>query len=76
MPNREINYIAVFQKLVKMKKTLNIWRGEWSQQLDVLNVSCIMDIIGVWCCDNRVYPLMHEGERGIGLEGIGKENDE
>jgi hypothetical protein len=84
MPNREINYIVVFQKLVKMEKTLNIWRGEWSQQLDVLNVSCIMDIIGVWCCDNRVYPLrkhpgldwMHEGERGIGLEGIGKENGE
>ncbi|KAF8333784.1 hypothetical protein F5887DRAFT_893088 [Amanita rubescens] len=84
LPNRRNNCIVVFQRLVKMEKTLNIWRGEWSQQLDVLEVSCIMDIIGVWSSENRVYPLrkhpsldwMSEEERGIGLEGIGKERGE
>ena len=75
--------VVVFQELNKMVKTLKLWRGEWSQQLSVMEVSHIVDIIGVWSGQIFVYPLrkhpslawMSEEEKGIGsgLDGTSLE---
>ena len=69
--------IVVYHQLVKMEKTLNVWRGTWSEKLEVLDVTQIADIIGVWTYNNNVYPLRkHPGSQWISKEEAGTIDDE
>ncbi|KIL54155.1 hypothetical protein M378DRAFT_93047 [Amanita muscaria Koide BX008] len=69
-------HLVVYHKLVKVQRTLNVWRGEWSDRLEVMDMSHIIDIIGIWAYRNWVYPLrkhpafafMSNEEKGIGFE--------
>jgi hypothetical protein len=77
-------HLVVYHKLDQVCMTLNLWRGQWSESLHILDVSCITDIIGIWSYHNRVYPLRkHPGldwltndEKGVEMKGIHEEEDE
>ena len=49
--------LVAFHKLVNMQKTLGIWRGKWSNTIEILEVAAIINVIGVWAYGDRVYPL-------------------
>jgi hypothetical protein len=49
--------LVAFHKLVNKQKTLGIWRGKWSNTIEILEVAAIVDVIGVWAYGSRVYPL-------------------
>ncbi|KIL54871.1 hypothetical protein M378DRAFT_91772 [Amanita muscaria Koide BX008] len=74
-------HVVVYHPLEKMEKTLNIWRGIWSQKIDVLDTTQIVDLIGIWAYNNNVYPLRkHPGsdwispeEKGIEIDGDGED---
>ena len=54
--------VVIYHKLLKLQKTLNVWRGEWSEEVEVMDVSNIVDMIGIWAYNKRVYPLRkHSG---------------
>jgi len=69
-------HLVIYHQLVKVQRTLNVWRGEWSEKLEVMDVSHIVDIIGIWGYNNCVYPLrkhpaltfMSNEEKGIEFE--------
>ena len=64
--------VVVYEQFVKMEKTLNVWRGTWSENLDVLDVTQIVDIIGIWAYNDTVYPLRkHPGSQWISKEANG-----
>ncbi|KIL64665.1 hypothetical protein M378DRAFT_77785 [Amanita muscaria Koide BX008] len=70
-------HVVVYHRLVKMQKTLNIWRGMWSEKLDVLDVTQIVNVIGTWAYGKNVYPLRkHPGHEWISDEEKGIEIDE
>ena len=56
-----------------MEKTLNVWRGTWSEKLEVLDVTWqITDIIGIWAYSNNVYPMRkHPGPQWMSSEEAG-----
>src|SRR6266576_804414 len=69
--------IVVYHQLVKMEKTLNVWRGTWSEKLEVLDVTQIADIVGIWAYNNNIYPLRkHPGSQWMSKEEAGIIDDE
>jgi hypothetical protein len=64
--------MVVYHQLVKMEKTLNVWRGTWAEKLEVLDVTQIGDIIGIWAYNDNVYPLRkHPGSQWMSQEEAG-----
>ena len=70
--------LVIYHKLGKLQKTLNVWRGEWSEEVEVMEVSNIADIVGIWAYNKRVYPLRKHSGFGLMLndEKQGEEEEE
>ena len=59
-----------------MQQTLHVWRGEWSHNINAMDVINISDLIGVYEHQSRVYPLrkhpvfdwMLDEEKGIEMD--------
>ncbi len=69
--------LAVYHKLDKIQKTLNVWRGTWCNEYEVMDVSNISNLIGIWTYNNNVtyvlrkhcgFDWLSDEGKGIGME--------
>jgi hypothetical protein len=69
-------HLVVYNPLVKVHQTLHMWRGEWSDSINAINVQKISDLIGIYEHECRVYPLrrhpafdwMSDEEKGVQMD--------
>ena len=69
-------HIVAYNPLLNMQQTLHAWRGEWSDNINAMDVINISDLIGVYEHQSRVYPLrkhpvfdwMLDEEKGIEMD--------
>ncbi|KAH9948377.1 hypothetical protein B0H21DRAFT_805853 [Amylocystis lapponica] len=68
--------LVIFHPLVDITHPLNACRGRWSQSLQVLPVSKIVDIVGIWNHGDSAYVLRkHPGLDWLNSEERGVESD-
>jgi hypothetical protein len=69
-------FIMVYHPLVKVNKVLNVWRGVWSDDIEVLPVSALHGLVGIWCLgeSEHIYVLRkHPGLSILNQEECGQE---
>ncbi|KAF8327317.1 hypothetical protein F5887DRAFT_898877 [Amanita rubescens] len=75
--------LVVYNPLEIVYSKFDIWRGKWSENVDVTDIMNISDMIGVFEHNSRVYPLqkypafdwMTNEEKGIEKEDDGLQED-
>ncbi|EGO04533.1 hypothetical protein SERLA73DRAFT_149001 [Serpula lacrymans var. lacrymans S7.3] len=67
---------VVYHPLLDVQCTLNVWRGKWAKDIKVLPISSIVDIVGIWCYNSRVYVLQkYPGLEWLTEEELEKQNE-
>jgi hypothetical protein len=68
--------LVVFRPLIKVEQFLGgFWMGEWGDSMEVLPVSQILDLIGIWVSKKTIYPLRkHPGLAMLRFEDKGNYN--
>jgi hypothetical protein len=49
--------LVVCRPVSKLQQVLKIWRGQWSENIQVLPASALCNIVGIWSYQDRVYLL-------------------
>ena len=69
--------VVVYQPLTGCEQQLNRWRGVWSNKMEVLPVSKVTSIVGIWCHKKFVYILRkHPGLTLLNVEETGKGDED
>ena len=66
--------LAVYHPVGDCKQVLKKWRGVWSEKIEVVAVSDIHSLVGIWSYESRVYVLRkHPGLNLLNEEESGRE---
>jgi hypothetical protein len=75
-------WLVVYHPLCNVQKVLNRWRGTWSHDIEVLEVSEIQGLIGIWGFNSRIWVIRkHPGlsllsQEEYGIQTAETEKDE
>jgi hypothetical protein len=68
--------LVVYHPPHNPQKILKRWRGTWSDDIHVLEVTQISGLVGIWCFNSRSYVLRkHPGLGLLSQEECGIEED-
>jgi hypothetical protein len=69
--------LVVYNPLIQCQQVLKKWRGVWSNTVEVLPVSIIQSIVGIWPTTTRIDILRkHPGLAWLTEEESGREPDD
>jgi hypothetical protein len=76
--------LVVYHPIINLQQQLGRWKGNWSQNIEVLSASALRDKIGIWTWNENVHILrkhpaldyLKPEERGAEEEGEGEEEEE